>query len=239
MLTIVGQRVVGCQQGFVVLPGVEVHARESLLGQRHHQRVARGPGLLDGLQVVALRLAVVAHLCVQLTYIIVEDGLALPPVVLLEDGQRQLVVVYGQVGLVLYVVEVAQAAVDDGAGIVDVHLGIAFHRGHRVDDGQRLPIQFSGLVVLLAPIVHLCEMAQHVLPHVQPVQLVAQGQCLAAIVFGFFTIVGQPATHQLVVGSEQFLTLWRVLALQRSLQGVHAGVAMVVVGLGRKADRQP
>ena len=157
---------------------------------------------------------------------------------LLEDGQRQLVVVYGQVGLVLYVVEVAQAAIDDGACIVDVHLSVALHRGHRVDDGQRLPIQFSGLVVLLAPIVHLCEMAQHILPHIQSVQLVAQGQCLAPIVAGPVRVVVQIAAHQLVVSPEQLFALGRTLALQRRFKRVYAGIAVVVVSVGHKADHQ-
>ena len=238
MGTVVGQCVVGSLQGLVVLRCVEVYARESLLGQRHHQRVARGPGLLDGLQVVALGLAVVAHLCVQLTYIIVEDGLALPPVVLLEDGQRQLVVVDGQVGLVLHVVDIAQTAVNDGAGIVDCFLVIAFLRGHRVDDGQRLVVEGDGLVIFLTAIVHLCEVADYILPHVKPVLPIAQCQRFATVVFSFFTVVRQPAAHQFVVGTQEVVTFRWMVALQCRFQRINTGVAVVVVSLSRQAGKQ-
>ena len=176
-----------------------------------------------------LCLLIVAHLAVQLTYIIIEHHLTLPPVVLLEDGQCQLVVMDGQMSLVLHVIDIAQTTVDDGAGIVDGLRVIAALCGHRVDDGQRVLIQPDGLVILLASIVHLCKMAYHVLPHVQSVPLIAQCQCLASVVFGFLAVVGQPAAHQFVVGTQQVVALGRVAALQRCFQGINTGVAVVVV----------
>ena len=181
---------------------------------------------------------IVAHLAVQFTYIIIEHHLTLLPVVLLEDGQCPLVVVDGQMCLVLHIIDIAQTAVDDGASIVDGLCVIATLRDHRVDDGQRVLIQTDGLVVLLTAIVHLCKMTYHVLPHVQAVLLIAQGQRLTAVVFSFFAVVGQPAAHQFVVGTQQVVALGRVVTLQRRFQGVNTGIAMVVVSQSRQAGKQ-
>ena len=140
--------------------------------------------------------------------------------------------------LVLHIIDIAQTAVDDGAGIVDGFCVIATLRGHRVYDGQRVLIQTDSLVVLLTAIVHLCKMTYHVLPHVQPVLLITQGQRLATVVFGLLAVVGQPTPHQFVVGTQQVIALGRVVALQRRFQGVNTGVAMVVVSQSRQAGKQ-
>ena len=119
------QHLVDSLQCLVVVALVEVNAHKSFLGKCHHQRVARCRALFYSFQVVTLRLGTVAHLSVEFADIIVTDGLTLQPVVFLENGQRLLVVVNGQVGLVLHVVDVGDSTIDEGAHVVDVLLGVA------------------------------------------------------------------------------------------------------------------
>ena len=92
-------------------------------------------------------------------------------------------------GLVLHVIDIAETAVNDGAGIVDGLRIIALLRSHRVDDSQCVLIQNDGFIVLLASIMHLCKMTYHILTYIQSVQLITQHQCLAAVVFSLFTVV--------------------------------------------------
>ena len=112
MGVIVGVAFLGRCFGLLVVVLSRVDLEEPLACYRHHQRVARCLALLDGHQVVALGFLQVAHRQVKFANVMVEDGLTLRPVVFLEDGQRQLVVVDGQVMLVLNVVVVADSAVD-------------------------------------------------------------------------------------------------------------------------------
>ena len=103
MGVIVGVAFLGRCFGLLVVVLSRVDLEEPLACYRHHQRVARCLALLDGHQVT--------HRQVKFANVMVEDGLTLRPVVFLEDGQRQLVVVDGQVMLVLNVVVVADSAV--------------------------------------------------------------------------------------------------------------------------------
>ena len=159
----------------------------------------------------------------------VEDGLALQPVVFLEDWQRLLVVVDGQMRLILHVIDVSDGTVEARACIVDVSRRIAFVVFHAVNHSQRLLEDTDGLVELFAGIVHLCKASQHILTHSQTIQLVAQCQCLMTIVGCLDAVEGQVAAHQFVVGSEQISPFRRILALKCCLQRVNAGIAIVVV----------
>ena len=164
VVAVVGVGLCGHLLGLVVVAEADAGLGQPLARHGHEQRVGRAATVAECLLEVALRLGVVAHRLVELAHVVVEDTGRLQPLVVLEDGQRLLIVGNGQVGLVLHIVEVADGAVERGVAVVDGLLVVFPACSHRVGDGHRLLVVAEGRVVVAAAVGYHAEDAPGVDP---------------------------------------------------------------------------
>ena len=158
------------------------------------------------------------------------------PAVLLEDRQRLLIILNGEQGLVLQIVEIAQCAVELRQVVVYVLLRIAFVATHGVGDGQsHFEVSLSRFV-FLPSIVLQSQVIESILTHILRVYPVAQSQHLVTIVIVHFAVLPQRSSHYLIVAVHALLIGEFAPAFEYLQCRVNSGVTMVGVTRHRQTQ---
>ena len=213
---IVGVRLAQVRQGLPGLALLHIQPPVALPHVHDHQRIAGGLGIPERLPVGLRGLFQVAFVDPGLPYIIMEDGIALVPAVLLEERPGLLVVRHRLRDRIHHIVQVADGAVERRIGVVQLRFGVAFRiRGRHRPAGHPFHGRERGLIIehraveLLPRVEMLPDVAERICIGCRPPLRLADGQRLAGIEHTLLRVQDVIALHQVPVSPVQLDQLLR------------------------------
>ncbi len=195
-------------EGFPGAALLHIRPPEALLSHCDHQGIARC--IPQGFLISLRGLPQIPLFHPGLTDVIIENGIALPPSISVENGTGLPIPLHGLRDGIHHIVQVADGSVQGGAGVINFFLRIAARIGrrdgtarHPLHGRKRLPVIDHGTIVLLIGPKALADIAAGIGIGLLPASGFRDGKRLACIEHAFLAIQGAVPEHEVPVGPVQ------------------------------------